>query len=297
MPPAIAHSQGATLRDYGGRGAPILFVPSLINPPTVLDLHGNSMLRWFAAQQFHISLLDWGTDVPPRREWDIGAHIENILLPLIAALPRPPMLVGYCLGGTMAIAAAAHAKLAAVATIAAPWRFDAYAAPDRAMLTSLWRAAEPAATALGVLPMEILQTAFWSIDPDRTVAKYERLATLDPVGAEARAFVALEDWANDGPPLATAAARELFEGLIGANRSGAGDWRVGRKSIDPATLACPLLTIASTVDRIVPHATAVPGGERIDLDLGHVGMIVGSRARAALWEPLARWLSSRTANC
>ena len=41
MPP-IAEARGATLRDYGGDGPPVLFVPSLINPPGVLDMGGRS---------------------------------------------------------------------------------------------------------------------------------------------------------------------------------------------------------------------------------------------------------------
>src|SRR5215218_1871339 len=37
-PPAVAERLGAMLRDYGGSGPPVLFVPSLINPPSILDL-------------------------------------------------------------------------------------------------------------------------------------------------------------------------------------------------------------------------------------------------------------------
>jgi polyhydroxyalkanoate synthase len=35
------------------------------------------------------------------------------------------------------------------------------------------------------------------------------------------------------------------------------------------------------------------GGERLELALGHVGMVVGSRARELLWEPLDAWLSQQ----
>src|SRR5690349_15894333 len=42
--PVIAERLGAALRDYGGDGPDILFVPSLINPPTVLDLGDRSLL-------------------------------------------------------------------------------------------------------------------------------------------------------------------------------------------------------------------------------------------------------------
>ena len=56
-----------------------------------------------------------------------------------------------------------------------------------------------------------------------------------------------------------------------------------RRSSIPAALPCPLLNIVSTTDRIVPAATAVRAGERLDLALGHVGMVVGApRPRSAL---------------
>ncbi|HEX8192120.1 MAG TPA: alpha/beta hydrolase, partial [Allosphingosinicella sp.] len=105
----------------------------------------------------------------------------------------------------------------------------------------------------------------------------------------------LEDWANNGPPLAVAAARELFEDFFAQDLPGRGAWRVAGETVDPAPL--DFLNIVSTVDRIVPHESAAPAGERLDLALGHVGMVVGGRARHALWEPLSGWLSRIAAKC
>jgi polyhydroxyalkanoate synthase len=143
--------------------------------------------------------------------------------------------------------------------------------------------------------MEVLQSAFWSLDPERTVAKFEAFADLE--GEEARIFVALEDWANDGPPIAVAAARELFEDFFGRDLPGTGAWMVAGRTIDPAALDVPVLEIVSTTDRIVPEVSAAGVGERLALAQGHVGMIVGRRAREALWEPLAAWLSRTAAKC
>lgn len=286
--PAIAEAHGAVLRDYGGDGPPVVFIPSLINPPTVLDMGDRSLLRWLSGRR-RVLLLDWGWPDGERRDCDVAGHVERIALPLIAALGEPADLVGYCLGGTMAIAAGRLAAARSVTTIAAPWHFDGFPDDARGDLLKLWRGAEPTAKALGLLPMEVLQSAFWSLDPARTVAKFEAFAALE--GDEARTFVMLEDWANDGPPVPEAAAREMFEGFFDRDAPGRGAWRVGREIVDPAALACPLLNIVSTIDRIVPAASAPRAGQRLDLALGHVGMIVGSRARQALWEPLAAWLS------
>ena len=236
-------------------------------------------------------LLDWGTPRADERNLSIAGHIETMLLPLLDALGETVTLAGYCLGGTMALAAAALRPVRSVALIAAPWRFAAYPSDMRDALADLWHQSESTTDALGVLPMEVLQAAFWRLDPARTIAKYEALGRRAPDDLATRAFVRLEDWANDGPPLTRGAARELMLDLYLGDHTGRGQWQVGGCTIDPAALGVPVLEIASSTDRIVPAASATGIGERIDLSLGHVGMIIGGRAQAALWEPLARWLS------
>ena len=293
--PALAEIHGATIRDYGGDGPPVLFLPSLINPPNVLDMGERSLLRWLARQGRRVLLLDWGWPDADRQALSVAGHVEAIALPLMQGLGEPVDLVGYCLGGTMALAAAQLGPVRSIATLAAPWHFNGFPGEARDRLAQLWAGAQPAVKGLGVLPMEVLQSAFWSLDPARTVAKFADFATLD--GEAARTFVMLEDWANDGPPIAGAAARELFDDLFRDNLTGQGGWRVGGEIVDPATLSIPLLNIVSTTDRIVPDASAPRAGERLDLALGHVGMVVGSKGREALWEPLAAWLSRAAAKC
>ena len=145
--------------------------------------------------------------------------------------------------------------------------------------------------------MEVLQSAFWSLDPARTIGKFEAFGAMPPDSAEARRFVTLEDWANDGPPLTRAAARELFEHFFRDDLPGSGKWRIGGGDVSPANLACPVLNIVSTSDRIVPAATAADVGDRLRLGQGHVGMIVGGRAEEALWHPLSDWLSRVKRGC
>lgn len=289
--PALATAGRASLRYYGGRGRMVVFVPSLINPPAILDLGEASLVRWMAQQGFRVALIDWGSPGAADRDMDMTGHVESLLLRLIEQLDEPPVLVGYCLGGTMALAAAGATPVAGLATIAAPWHFAGYGDAAPAML-DLWHAAAPTAEALGVLPMEALQAGFWRLDPARTVAKYESFGRLDPDGAAARAFVRLEDWANAGEPLPLAAARDLFEGFVAADRPGTGGWPIRGVAAGPERLTCPAVEFVSLTDRIVPAATAAGLEDRRDLGLGHVGMIVGGRGRAMLWEPLAHWIAA-----
>ncbi len=292
-PEIVARAGRARLLGFGGAGRPIVFVPSLINGPEILDLDTDrSLLRWLAARGFNPLLLDWGTPDGDERDRDIGGHVRDLLLPLLAYLGQAPVLVGYCLGGTMAIAAATLLPVAGVVTIAAPWNFANYPGSTRTGTTQLWRSAKEAAETTGLLPIEVLQAGFWKLDPQRTLAKYARLAEVaDDAHALAR-FVVVEDWANGGPPLTLAAARQLFEAMIDADLPGHGQWRIDGRAIDPAALGVPMLEVVSEVDRIVPASTASGIGDRIALRLGHVGMIVGGSGRTRLWEPLAEWLSA-----
>ena len=289
--PPLATAGRATLRYYGGRGRMVVCVPSLINPPAILDLGETSLVRWLAGQGFRVALVDWGAPGPADRDLDMTAHVESLLVPLIEQLDAPPVLVGYCLGGTMATAAAHATPVAGLATLASPWHFAGYGTARAAML-DLWQAARPTAEALGVLPMEVLQAGFWRLDPARTVQKYEAFGRLDPESEAARAFVRLEDWANAGEPLPLAAARDLFDRFITADVAGTGAWQVRGTPVVPHALACPTVEFVSATDRIVPAATAAGLADRRDLSLGHVGMIVGGRARSMLWEPLAHWIAS-----
>ncbi|KQN92751.1 poly-beta-hydroxybutyrate polymerase [Sphingomonas sp. Leaf231] len=296
--PVRYRSGAARLRD-GARGSdapPVVLIPSLINPPFVLDLApGHSLLEHLAAAGFHPWLVDWGTPRAQDAGLDLAGHVTRRLLPLLARLPRPPLLVGYCLGGTLALAAAAAlppGTVAGVATIAAPWRFGGYGDAPRDALASLWAQVAPGCRALGVVPMEVLQTVFWQLDPARTIAKYAAFATMAP--AAAARFVLLEDWANDGAPLAYAAGADMFEGLFAADRPGRGRWTVDGTIVVPHDLPCPATEFVSLTDRIVPAATAIGLPSRHDIHAGHVGMMVGGRARNLLWDPLTAWLHAHT---
>ena len=284
--PIAAQHKGVCLRDIGGAGAPVILVPSLINPPHILDLDGEVSLGKAIVDR-RVMLLDWGA-AEERRDLDVGRHVGQLLVPLLQGLGEPAALVGYCLGGTMAIAAANLAEVERVATLAAPWNFSRYPEASRASLQQLWSGAAEAAARFNLLPMEVLQAAFWSLDPTRTASKFAKLADTDPETDAARRFVTLEDWANDGEALPLPAARELIEDFFGADLPGRGRWQVGDKVITDK-LTVPTLHCTASSDRITPAETAAAGEQR-SIAAGHVGMIVGS-ARGVLHDALNAFLA------
>jgi len=286
--PEVACVRGACLRDHGGDGRPVVLVPSLINPQRILDLDPQvSLTEAIAGMGRRALLLDWGK-ADERSDLSVAGHVEELLLPLLRSISEPVALVGYCLGGTMAIAAANLVEVERVATLAAPWNFARYPQSSNQALQDMWRHSKAAAQTLDALPMEVLQAAFWSLDPERTVRKFAEFGRLDPASAEARRFIELEEWANEGEPLPFPAAKELVEDLFGNDLPGSGRWRAGG-SIASDALGVPTLHLTAARDLIAPPETA-PSGHVVAIPSGHVGMIVGS-ARTRLHRELKAFLT------
>jgi len=134
--PEIARINGTCLRDHGGPGPPAVLIPSLINPPHILDMDRDASLAEAVTRMGRrVLLLDWGP-ARERTEASVGDHVAKLLVPLLRELGEPAALIGYCLGGTMAIAAANLVACERVATLAAPWNFALYPERSRAATAS-----------------------------------------------------------------------------------------------------------------------------------------------------------------
>jgi len=318
--PAEVWRAGSTrLLDYGpfvktARGGPkagpvpLLVVPSLINRAYILDLsERTSFLRWLAARGVRPFLVDWGRPGAEERGFSltdyVAGRLEAALDRVIQAGKGPPILVGYCMGGMLALALALRRPrdLAGLALLATPWDFHAEQAElaRRAALASVTFA--PVVETLGELPTDVIQVLFASLDPQMAIRKFAAFARLDPAGDRAEAFVALEDWLNDGVPLAAAVARECLGSWYGDNTAHEGRWRIAGQPVDPARLTLPSLCVIPDRDRIVPPASALAlaaalqGSTVLNPTLGHVGMMASSRAERQAWTPILAWLRATAA--
>jgi polyhydroxyalkanoate synthase len=134
------------------------------------------------------------------------------------------------------------------------------------------------------------------IDPHGVGEKYRDFSAQDKNAARARRFVAMEDWLADGVPLGAVVAREALGGWYGANSPARGQWRVAGLPVDPARLAVPVFCAIPGRDRLVPAESAralsarISGATIIEPAAGHIGMVAGTHAQSALWQPFADWL-------
>ena len=306
--PPTVWSEGPTrLLDYGyGDGRPLLVVPSLVNRAYVLDLTAErSFLRWLAAEHgFRPLLVDWGAPGPTEQRYDMTDYVAGRLARALdaatAAVADGPMpAIGYCMGGTL-LTALAHRRpsdLSALVLLATPWDFHTENAETIKRQMAAMKPFLEIVAQWGELPVDALQALFTGIDPLLAANKFRRFANLDGTTPAADAFVALEDWLNDGIALAAPVAVECLVGWYGDNAPASGTWKIAGEPVDPAGYPGPSLHVIPAQDRIVPPASALALARAMtnacvhQPPLGHIGMMVGGRAVAEVWRPVADWMT------
>ncbi len=293
----------AALRDFGGTGRPVLFVPSLINRAYILDLKkGNSLARDMTARDWRPLLMDWGEPGDAEAGFDLNDYIMTYLGEALDAATDlaggPVPVVGYCMGGLLALALARHRgpDISTLALLATPWDFHGDRTGQAALFALALPQVESTPEDSGVIPVDVLQMMFAAMSPNLIQAKFRRFATMDMASPQAEGFVALEDWLNDGVALTGPVGRDCLKGWYGDNLPGRGLWRIGDTDIHPEDIDVPALIASPRRDHIVPPESALPlaklmpRARLLEPPAGHIGMVIGHNARKALWDPLDAWL-------
>jgi len=307
-PPVLWREGTTRLLDYGGdtAGPVILVVPSLINRFYVLDLlPERSFLRHLVGRGLRPLVVDWGAPGREERGFDltdyIAGRLEDAFDAALGLAGAPIGVAGYCMGGLFALALALRRpdQTACLAVLATPWDFHAERAQPAGFFGLIADCLPLLCDDQGALPVEVVQSLFFMLDPFSAERKFTRFAALDPNSDKARAFVALEDWVNDGVPLAAAVARDCARSWYGDNEPARCQWQIGGQTVDPKRLRSPALVVVPSRDRIVPPSSAEPlaailnGAAVLRPPLGHVGMMSAARAPEMLWTAIADWLRAR----
>ena len=290
---------------------PVLLVPSLINRHYVLDLQpGRSFAESLVARGHEVYVLDWGTPGDEDRYLTLDEIADGYLGRAVRVAsrgaPRGKVhLLGYCLGGTLAVlhAAARPARVASLTALAAPVRFR-----DEGLLSAWTRSAgfDPGVVvdALGNVPWPLMQSAFHMLRPTLNLSKAVHMLDRAWDDEFLDGFLALETWGNDNVSFPGAAFRRYIEELYRADALMAGTFTLSGRPCRVESIACPTLAVTFEHDNIVPwrgaaeliDRVAATDRERIHLAGGHVGAVVSRKASETLWPRLSAWWAARDAD-
>lgn len=293
-------------------GEVILVIPSLVNRFAILDIDKtHSFLRFLEAQGFHPLVIDWDAPAQEEKDFALSDYMTHRLAPILAlavekAGGRPVHILGYCMGGILALALALMKPHQAktLALMATPWDFGgggvggvpaAHTPVGRFFLDHALQM-QPYLEKAGIVPPSLLQMVLTGFQPLQILQKFTRFALLEPQSEKAKRFALTEDWLNDGVPLTVPVARECLQEWYAKNALALGAWSVAGVRVDPAALALPCYILVARKDKIVPPDSALPLATAIkdatlhQPDIGHIGLMAGDKAKALVWEPYVTWL-------
>lgn len=290
---------------------PVLFCYALINRPYILDLQPDkSVVRQYLARGFDVYMIDWG--VPTRGdsrltlEHYVRGFLEEAALFILRERGRQDLhMLGYCMGGTFSalLAALRPALVKSLTLLAAPIEFGI-----KDSLLNVWTDrryfdVDQFVDAHGNCPAWFLQLCFQNMKPvqnllQKHISMFENLEDPRFIAS----FFAMERWVNDNIPVAGETFRAFVKDLYQGNRLVRGELRLGEERVDLGRITCPLLLLTATNDHLVspastegirPHVGS-RDVQSIQIDAGHVGLVVGSKAQKTVWPQATQWLASHS---
>jgi polyhydroxyalkanoate synthase len=294
-----------------GWAEPVLFCYALINRPYILDLQPDkSVVRLYLDRGFDVYIIDWGVPRPEDRSLTVEHYVCRFLEDAVEFILRERRredlhLLGYCMGGTMSAlyAALQPARVRSLTLLAAPIDFG-----GRESLLNLWtdRArfdVDAFIEAHGNCPAWFLQACFQNMKPvqnllQKNISMFENLEDSRFLSN----YFAMELWVNDNIPVAGETFRVFVKDLYQNNQLVRGEFHLGSCRVDLGRITCPLLLLMAKNDHLVaPSSTAgirphvrSKDVRSIEIEAGHVGLVVGGKAQRTLWPEATRWLASRS---
>jgi polyhydroxyalkanoate synthase len=294
--------------------APVLLVPPLAAPAVCFDLRrGCSLAEYLVRTGRPTYLVDYGAIQFADRDLGIEHWVHDVIPAAVRAVAhdagRPVRIVGWCLGGIMALlahAADAGLPIESVALVASPWDVSKVplVAPLRPidamtrgwLITQLYRA-------LGGAPAPLVKRGYQLAGFDKYVMKPWTVASnLDDreLLAQIEAVDAFMDRMHAYPGRTFG---QLYHRFLRTNDLAAGRLELGGQLIGLDAATVPLLAVAGLGDGIAPvkacHHLAglVPNAPAVRLETapgGHLGVLTGRAARGTTWPILDGWLDAPT---
>ena len=285
---------------------PMLFVPSLINRPFILDLlPEKSMIRFFCDQGYPVYLLDWGTPSDEDRFLPFVRYVRDYINNAVEIAKKNSHaeqvhLMGHCLGGTFSLiyASLRPSQVCSLTLMTAPFDFS-----QTGLLTT-WAQnksfnLEGMIEAYGNAPWPLLQASFNMLRPTLITNKIRTFIERSGDEKFMQGFLAMELWSNDNVSFPGECYKTMITEFYRKNSLAHQELVLDGQRIELSSIQAPIFSIICEDDHIVPPA-AMHGFEshfpKSQLNVerrggGHIGGLISSRARKELWPQLNNWLN------
>jgi polyhydroxyalkanoate synthase len=298
------------------RDLPVLLVPPLAAPPICFDLRrGCSLVEHLLAAGHPAYLVDYGRIGFSDRELGLEHWIQDVLPAAIRTVSadaggRPVQLVGWCLGGIMALlAVAADPQLPVDRVVAVGSPFDFTEVRLLQAISPMLRfggerVLDPLYRVLGGAPAPLVRRAFQLTSIDKELTKpVAMLRHLDDREFLAQ-IEAVDHFTRHMHAYPGRTFGQLYHRFFRVNDLADGHLALDGRDIDLADVTVPVLSVAGDSDVLAPvaavhHVAALlPNAAEVRLEVGpggHLGVLTGRGARATTWAWIDDFLTGRSA--
>jgi polyhydroxyalkanoate synthase subunit PhaC len=298
------------------RDLPVLLVPPLAAPPICFDLRrGCSLAEHLLAAGHPTYLVDYGRIGFSDRDLGLEHWIEDVIPAAVREVSadaggRPVQLVGWCLGGIMALLAQAAdptLPIAAIATVASPFDVTQVRLANQlgpVMRLGGDRLVDPLYRLLGGAPAPLVRRAFQLTSLDKELTKpIARLRHLDDREFLAQ-LEAIDHFMRHMHAYPGRTFGQLYHRFFRVNGLADGHFALDGRDLDLRDVDVPVLAVAGDRDVLAPvgavhHVgTLLDGAPEVRLRVapgGHLGVLAGRRAAATTWAEIDAFFAAHAA--
>ncbi len=300
---------------------PLVLVPPLGVTANTFDLMPErSLARYMAARGFRTYLIDWGK--PEKRHAHLGMkdYADDMMSLALARIRKhagtgPLSLMGWCMGGLLALIHAGlqeDPRIVNLVTVASPIdmrgggivaglasALNAPAQLIRKYTEFRLHAFDPARMQM---PAWFTTLAFKLTDPVGSVTTYWDLLTRLWDREFVTSHTTTSNYLNNMLMYPAGVLRDMLVKVGVDNSLSKGEIEIGDRVSRFDRIHAALLVIAGEKDVLVPPPIAknsvdlvASTDKRFTIAAGgHMGVILGSKARVEVWAPAADWLAERS---
>lgn len=264
-------------KEKSGATNTFLIIPSIFNSPEVFFLSRDKSFMDNLRIHGEVYLIDW-LEVKDSA-YSLNDYVNRVIE--VMGNFSSMDLIGHCIGGNLAIAAAIMMpKLAKSLTLlTCPWDFSHF---FYVKALHGYLKLDNYIENLPLIPEIHIQILFFLLFPNYFNVKLQKFFSLTSKKEQELAF-RIENWLMSGHGIPSATYRQIMQNILGKNMFMNLKWIVNDKVIDPSVITCPVYIISAIDDQIVPKFSILPlqklfkNSTLIEVQGGHISYLINNK--------------------
>lgn len=256
-----------------------LVVPSIFNSPEILFISRTKGFIRHLQEFGKVYLIDWHEIDDPNFNFNnYISQIGEILVFLSQRTNNLVNIIGHCIGGNMAAAAAfSHNKLVnTLMLLTTPWDFSHFINLQQ---PSYLLVLDANIKNLDKVPKIYIQILFFLLFPNYFDTKLDKYFSLE-LKKDKDLFLKIEKWLLSGHSLPKAVYYQIRDDLSVTNLRLKNIWKIGDIVVDFGSFDKPVYHVVAKNDQIVPKSSVLPlhrslkNSRMFEVKGGHISYLI-----------------------